>query len=243
MKLLELVTELEIDSPAANIGTPLRSVAIGKYLDLKADNRVVDFGCGRGEMLCLWARCFAITGIGVDSDQPSLTDAASRAGQWGVADRVEFRCQDMKEFGAADHVYDVATCMGATMGFGGFEATLVGLKRVIKPAGAIVVAEPFYLAKEVPAPLLEYEGQWHVDTDLFDIAHKHGLEVGYYARAGRDEWERYIFSSRREEMRLFAAMPPGPAKEERRRKLHRWHDMYLRYRQHWQCMAFMTLHA
>ena len=242
MKLLELVSELEIDEPAANIGSPLRSVAIGKYLGLKAGNRVVDFGCGHGEMLCLWARCFAISGLGIDRDQPSLTDAASRAVQWGVADHLEFRCQDMKEFDAGDCVYDVATCMGATFGFGGFEATVVRLKRVIKPTGCIVVAEPFYLTKEVPDPLREYEGQWHVETELFDIARKHGLEVGYYARAGRDEWERYIFSSHKGEMRAFAAMPPGLVKEERRRGLHRWHDMYLRYRQHWQCMAFMTLH-
>ncbi len=242
MKLLELVTELEIGSPALNIGSPMRSLAIGKYLDMKAGNRVVDFGCGRGEMLCLWARCFGISGVGVDTHQPNVEDASLRAAQWGIADLLEFRCQDMKEFKAGDRDYDVAACMGATMGFGGFEATLVSLKRLIKPTSCIVVAEPFYLAKKVPGPLLEYEGQWHVETELFDIARKHGLEVGYYARAGRDEWERYIFSSRREDMRLFATTPLGPAKEEHRTRLHRWHDMYLRYRQQWQCMAFMTLH-
>jgi hypothetical protein len=66
--------------------------------------------------------------------------------------------------------------------------------------------------------------------------------VGYYSRATEDEWDRYIFSSRKREMVEFQALPPGPAREERRERLHRWQDMYLNYRQKWQRMAFLTLH-
>ena len=44
------------------------------------------------------------------------------------------------------------------------------------------------------------------------------------------------------EMKEFLEMPAWPEREERRLKLHHWQDMYLRYRQQWQGMAFLTLH-
>ncbi|MCC7145730.1 MAG: methyltransferase domain-containing protein [Phycisphaeraceae bacterium] len=242
MELLDLVSQLEVDTPAANAVSPLRLLEIGKYLGLKAGQSVIDFGCGRGEMLCLWARYFGATGVGVDMDHSFLAEAATRAQCWAIADKANFVCQDVKsyELGAAD--FNVAACMSASMGFGGSGPTIRHLRRAIGPKGSIVVAEPFYSVPDAPNELREYEGACHTETDLFDIARAEGLEVGYYSRATRDEWDRYIFNSRKIEMQEFLQMPAGPAREERRSKLHRWQDMYLRYRQQWQGMAFLTLH-
>ena len=78
MHLFDLVTELETDAAAANAVSPLRLLTIGKYLRLTPGQPVVDFGCGRGEMLCLWARCFGVTGVGIDLDAAFLRDGKSR---------------------------------------------------------------------------------------------------------------------------------------------------------------------
>ncbi len=242
MGLLEIVTELEIDAPAANTVSPLRLLAIGKYLGLTAGQTVIDFGCGRGEMLCLWAKHFGTIGIGIDKGRMSLTDAASRADRWGIGDKVEFICQDVKQYDAGATTFHVAACMGATMGFGGFGSTLRHLKGTIRAGGSIVVSEPFYSSKQVPQELIEYEGDYHTEPELFDIARSEGVEVGYYTRATPDEWDRYIFSSHKTEMQELLAVSAGREREERKARLHRWQDMYIRYRQHWQGMAFMTLH-
>ena len=242
MRLLELVTELEVDVPTANAASPLRLLSIGKYLGLKAGQKVIDFGCGRGEMLCLWARCFGTNGVGIDLDGASIADAQLRAERWRIAEQVRFLQLDAKEYAGRAGVFDVAACMGATMSFGGFGPTLRHLKPLISKRGSVVLAEPYFTTQEVPEELREYEGDYHTEIELFNIARSEGLEVGYYTRASRDEWDRYIFSSRKAEMEEFITIPPGPAREERRKGLHRWQDMYLRFRQEWQGMGFFTLH-
>lgn len=242
MDLLDHVLELEIDSPTAGLASPLRLLTIGKYLQLGAGSRAIDLGCGRGEMLCLWARYLESTGVGVDTDRSLLADAIARAERWGVSGKIEFDCMDMAQYEMADGAFDVVACMSASMGFGGFRPTIRHLRRVVSATGSLVVAEPFYSALDVPSELREYEGDCHTEMDLLNIARAEGLEIGYYSRATRDEWDRYIFSSRRSGMQELLAMPSGPAREDRRAGLHRWQDMYIRYRQHWQGMAFMTLH-
>jgi len=241
MQLLDMIDELEVDGPAASPASMARLLAIGRYLGLKAAHRAIDFGCGRGEMLCLWARCFGTVGVGVDRDEGLLADARARARLWHVDSHVSFVQQDAKEFRAKGH-FDVAACIGATMSFGGFGATLSRLRELVGETGSLAVAEPYFTTREVPRELREYEGEELTEPELFDIARSHGLEVGYYSRATEDEWDRYIFSSRRREMVEFQALPPGLAREERREQLHRWQDMYLNYRQKWQRMAFLTLH-
>jgi len=243
MDLLDLLTELEMDIPVANIVSPLRLLAIGKYLELSAGQTVIDLGCGRGEMLCLWAKHFGISGLGIDRERDLLAEALSRASRWHVTDRLQFLCQDMQEFDPSGSRFDVAACMGATMGFSGYRSTLVRLKELLRPGGCIAISEPFYFAQQVPDELREYEGNYHTEPALFDIARDEGLEVGYYSRATRDEWDRYIFSSRKQEMQAFLAMAPGPKREKRRAALRRWQDMYLLYRQRWQGIAFLTLHS
>jgi len=89
--------------------------------------------------------------------------------------------------------------------------------------------------------LREYEGDCPTETELFNIVRAADCEVGYYSRASRDEWERYVFNSNRHRKELLS-MPYGPEREERRLRERRWQDMYLRYRQEWQGMAFMTIH-
>ena len=126
--------------------------------------------------------------------------------------------------------------------FGGFEPAIPELKKMIVPGGQIVIGKAFFTTHDVPQELKDYEGDEPTETELFDMVRAAGCEVGYYARASRNEWERYIFHSHRDGMKKSLNMPDGPEQQETRRKERRWQDMYLRYRQKWQGMAFMTIH-
>jgi hypothetical protein len=146
----------------------------------------------------------------------------------------------MRDYDMEGKRFDVATCLGSSMCFGGFEPTVRELKRMIVPGGQIVIAESFFTTHDVPDELKEYEGDRVTETELFDMVRAAGCEVGYYSRASRGEWERYIFHTRKDGIRNLLSMPNGPERDKLRPR--RWQDMYLRYRQKWQRMAFMTIH-
>ena len=238
--LLEIVLENERYSPHANMLSAFRLLQIGIYLELKPGQTVIDCGCGRGEALCLWAKYFGTLGVGVDRHAPSIADATALAEREGLSDKVRFVLATMRDYEMPEKPFDVAACLGATFCFGGFEPAIREMKNMLAPGGQIVIGEAFFTTHDVPEELKDYEGDCPTETELFDMARAAGCEVGYYARASRGEWERYIFHSHRGLMTEFLAMPDGPERE-RKRDL-RWKDMYLRYRQQWQGMAFMTIH-
>ena len=246
--LLEIVMETEQYSPVTNMLSASRLLAIGNYLELKAGQAVIDCGCGSGEVLCLWAKYFGISGVGVDASARAVSNATALAERGGAADKVRFVHANMREYEMHEKPFDVAACLGATMCFGGFEPTIRELRNMIAPVGTIVIGEPFFSTHDVPAELKDYEGDCHTETELFDMVRAAGCEVGYYSRGSRDEWDRYVFNSdrgragRKEFLAAVRSMPNRPEREAVRAKWHRWQDMYLRYRQKWQGMAFMTVH-
>jgi len=242
MHLFDLITELEIETPTANAVSPLRILAISKFLGLAPGLRVVDFGCGRGELLCLWVKGFGVRGVGVDLSAPMLAEAQSRARRWGIAEQLEFYCMPAMEYHYGAGNFDVAVCMGATMAFEGFTPTIRYLRNVIHAGGSLVIGEPFYNSLEAPKELVEYEGPFYTQRELFEIARREGFEIGYHSRATRDEWDGYIFNSRGAELKEILNLPIGPIREKSRERLHHWQDMYLHYRQEWQEIAFFTLH-
>ena len=239
--LLEIVKENEQYSPNANMLSAFRLLQMGNYLELKEGQTVIDCGCGRGEALCLWARYFGTAGVGVDRHAPSIADARALAERTGVTDKVEFVHGKMQEYEMGQEPFDVAACLGATFCFGGFEPAVCEMKNMIAPGGQIAIGEAIFTTHDVPQELRDYEGDCPTEMKLFNTVRAAGCEVGYYSRASRDEWERYIFNNNGHR-KGFLGMPYGPEREERRLRERRWQDMYLRYRQKWQEMVFMTLH-
>jgi len=240
--LLDILMEDEQYSPVTKILSASRLLAIGNYLELKAGQTVIDCGCRGGEVLCLWAKYFGTSGVGVDGGASAVASGTAMAERGGVADKVRFVRGNVREYEMDEKPFDVAACLDATRSFGGFEPTICELKNMIAPGGTIVVGQVFFTTHDVPDELKDYEGDCPTETELFDMVRAAGCEVGYYSRASRDEWERYIFNSdpHRAGMKEFLNMPNGPEREKGRPR--RWQDMYLLYRQKWQGMAFMTIH-
>lgn len=62
-------------------------ILIGEVLKLKAESRVIDFGCGFGEMLALWGEKFGISGVGIEIREYACDQARKKMTERGLADR------------------------------------------------------------------------------------------------------------------------------------------------------------
>jgi cyclopropane fatty-acyl-phospholipid synthase-like methyltransferase len=75
-----------------NPSTPEKIVRAGRVMGLKEGMRVIDFGCGFGEALALWAEQFGISGVGIDIREYACGRARQRLAPFG--DRFEIACMD-----------------------------------------------------------------------------------------------------------------------------------------------------
>ena len=64
MNFLDLVDISERNIELVNPTSPEKIVRVGQAAGLRPGQRIVEFGCGYGEVLALWAVHFGISGLG-----------------------------------------------------------------------------------------------------------------------------------------------------------------------------------
>lgn len=76
--------------------------AMLEMADVQPEERVIDLGTGDGRILIVAARDFGASGLGVDIDPSLVRDAQANASAAGVAERTEFRAEDLFDTPIAD---------------------------------------------------------------------------------------------------------------------------------------------
>jgi len=241
VNIRDLVDILELGAIVKSPATALKLVTLGKIVGLRPGSRVIDFGCGQGEALALWAQCFGITGVGIDRYQPHCERAVQRLAEHGLSDQIEIVCMNAAEYVFEEKSYDVASCIGASFIWGGFRPTICRMQDAIHAEGRLVIGEPYYTRSDVPPELIEYEGKCYTEPELFEVAQEEGFEVGYIARASADDWDRYAANWCSDIERIKAISDPTKRQEERGR-LHHSQDMYIKYRRGLQGWAMYVLY-
>ena len=229
MKFLELKDISERYMELINPTSPQKVLTIGQMANLKPGNRVIDFGCGFGEALSLWARQFGISGIGIDIRDNACARARQKMVEQGLADRIEIMCGDAAKYPFEQHAFDVAACIGATFIWGGFQPTIHQMKEAIGPAGKLVVGEAYWLTGTVPPELAQQETSVHTEYQLLRMMRDEGFDVEYVVRASHDDWDWYESNNWRGLIRWIEENPSHPERQEVIDHLHASQDEYLRY--------------
>lgn len=186
----------EISESTHRIMNPLafdRMMLLGEICKLHPGVRVLDLACGKGEMICQFARTYGIVGKGVDIYSPVLATAKTRAVELGVMGSVEFVEGDAGEPLDVGR-FDVVSCLGATWIGGNLLGTLEIMCGYVEPNGWLLVGD-VYWARPPSADLSTRYGQEFADLagtlEVFEAA---GLDLVEMILTNQDDWDRYAAS-------------------------------------------------
>lgn len=177
---------------------------LGEICGLSAGTRILDLACGKGELVCAFARDFGTTGVGVDLHPPFVAGARARADELGVTDLVEIVEGDAGDpalLATLDPPFDVVACIGATWIGGGPSGTFDLMRRQLGQAhgwrdGWMLVGEAYWMSDPPEGTRRRHDtGEGFADLagtlDRFEAA---GLSLLEMALADFDDWDRYAAS-------------------------------------------------
>jgi SAM-dependent methyltransferase len=163
-------------------------------LELKNDSRVIDIGCGKGEMLIRLAKKYDIKGLGIDKSPYCIREAEKRKRQRFPQADLKFLEMDGANYKPeTGESSDLAMCIGATWIYGGYRNTVRALSGMTRPSGLVMVGEPFWRTNP-PQEYLQSEGY---SADSFDTHHgnvttgeSEGLRPVCALVSSQEDWDR-----------------------------------------------------
>lgn len=122
----------------AQVG-PLGAVALARAA-VGSGQRVLEVGCGCGGTTLEIAQAVGARGrvVAVDVSAPMLSRARERVAAAGLADRVEWRCEDAQIAPFAEGAFDCVFSRFGVMFFADPPAAFTNLRRALRPGGRLV---------------------------------------------------------------------------------------------------------
>lgn len=214
---------------------PIAPAKIERILDLLplvADARVLDLGCGRGELSLRIIERFQARVTAVDCASPMLDAARERAQSRGVIERLQLLKADIAQYRPEPTAFDLTAMLGSGGIAGGFAGICARLAQWTRPGGYVLIGEGYW----AKAPAAEYLAHLAATPDeLRD--HRGNVEAGVDAGliplhatvASGDEWDEYEWKYSSSIERYAIEKPEDPDVAAMLDRIHRWRDAYLRW--------------
>ena len=169
-------------------------------------SRVLDLGCGWGEMLLRSLReARGATGFGVDTEEQHLRRARQSAVTRGLSERVTFSREDPAQ---CPRTADRVLCIGTSPRWGGTLEALTALQRNVEAGGRLLFGAGFWAQPPTPEAVDTLGRQSESLPELVDSAVGAGWRPLYVDTASLAEWDNFEFASNRE-LELLALTDPG----------------------------------
>lgn len=228
-----------------------RAARIVDRLGRAAPARVLDIGCGWGElMLRVLDAVPGATGIGIDRDGEGLARGRANAEARALTGRVEFVEGSAGE--TSHGPAELVLCLGASHALSDAEPprhtadALRALRRIVAPGGRVLLAETFWHRSPTSAELAAMwpgarADEHHDLAGLVDVAAAAGFRPAWIETAGEDEWEDFESGYQSDVEEWLAAHPDHPLARETRERVDRHRASWLKGYRGVLGMAYLTL--
>jgi SAM-dependent methyltransferase len=212
-----------------NPSTPEKILTVGSIMNLTNNSNIIDFGCGYGEVLAMWAETYGISGTGVELREHAYERAKQKMIDRQIEDRIEIVCCNAAEFEFTRSEYSHAICLGASFIWGGFRNTIQNMKLAVEKNGGLAIGEPYWLRDKVPQKYMAAEPDVQFESELLEIAHDEGFDIEYVVRSSHDDWDQYEAGNWYALVRWIEENPDHPERQEVIDHLHSSQKLYFKY--------------
>jgi SAM-dependent methyltransferase len=216
--------DLDILSPVS--GEQL--IMVGKYLGLNPQSRIIDFGCGKGELLSLWGQHFGISGLGIDIRKSCVDQALQRIARANLSDRIVVIESKATDIAPRHEQYDYAVCIAASYAWDGYRNAIAGMRELLKPNGKIVIGEPHWIREQLIQDHCEKE-PFFTEPELLAITHEEGFDFEYMFRANREDIDNYEAKHWQGFLKWIEANPDHPERNQIIEHLHKNQREYFEF--------------
>ncbi|MFG1842587.1 SAM-dependent methyltransferase [Micromonospora sp. NPDC049175] len=174
--------------------SPEHAALLLQRLDVRPGARVLDLGCGWGELLLRAVAAGGVSGpvatrgVGVDTDGDVLERGRRLAADRSLNRHVTFV---MGEAAAWQEPADRILCIGSAHAFGGTRPALDALAAVVRPGGRLLFGDAYW--EHPPTPEVEEIFGPDVVTlpGLVEAARERGWRVLHLSTADQREWDDF----------------------------------------------------
>ncbi len=206
--------------------------SILELLDLPHGGRVLDIATGKAELPIRLIERYHVEVVGIDYSSPFLREAREQIALRVPETSFTLLEEDATIFHQEPETFDLASCVGASEIFGGFEKTLHKLADFVRPGGYVLIGDGYWKQEPEPAYLealltSRAELQMHAENVAAGVVL--GVTPLYASVCNDDEWDRYEWLHLRNIERYARENPEDPDVPALLERIHSWRDIYLRW--------------
>jgi SAM-dependent methyltransferase len=189
------------------------------WLDLPRRPRILDAGCGKGELLLRVAERYggvggeALTATAIDLSPYCVADLRSAIARRAPKASIDVLQMDAGAFAADPGAYDLACALGVSWAYGGHRGAIQRLAAAVRPGGQVLVGEPYW-RREPEQAYLDWSGmrrdEFGSHAGNVEVGVEEGLVPLIALASNEDEWDRYETLQWRATARYATANPADP---------------------------------